>query len=384
MKTASAISGGTGAVLFMTLLSIGGCPVETSALLAGRLAPPQYTLTLGIAGAGDVELDPPGPVYAEGTLVTLTAVARDGYGFERWEGPAPIGQEQDNPLTITMDSDKSIGALFVRHFNLVLHVQGQGTVEVETADGVRASEETFAEGAKLTLTANPDKGWTFVRWEGDLSQQYADKNPLTIIMDMDTDVTAVFVPLYVLTVTTDGEGHVDVSPDGDAFEEGTEVLLTAIAADGYGFDHWDGDVPEARTEDNPVSIVMDMDKEITAIFRARPRDGEWFGLTDQEEPISFRVSNGGTITSDLVLTGRLSSPSCEMTVTVSWDDAETIRPDGSFSASVGGPFSDVQINVSGQFLSQAEAEGEAYIRVYDYYCGYLSVSVTWTSSWDGE
>ena len=44
---------------------------------------------------------------------------------------------------------------------------------------------------------------------------------------------------------------------------GTQVTLSASAADGWTFAHWTGDL---ESEVNPEQIAMDADKAITATF----------------------------------------------------------------------------------------------------------------------
>ena len=68
-----------------------------------------FTLTIA-AGAGGTTNPAPGSyTYDTGTQVTLTATPNSGYKFSRWSG-AVTGTT--NPITITMDADKSITANF--------------------------------------------------------------------------------------------------------------------------------------------------------------------------------------------------------------------------------------------------------------------------------
>ncbi len=68
------------------------------------------TIVSGLGGTTD-----PSPwsyTYCEGTEVSITAIPESGYRFSAWTGNVPSGHENDNPITITMDSDKSITANF--------------------------------------------------------------------------------------------------------------------------------------------------------------------------------------------------------------------------------------------------------------------------------
>jgi hypothetical protein len=69
-----------------------------------------YTLTTGVVGDGYLVTDPDQPSYDCGTEVQITAHANPGWQFDHWTGNAT---GSDNPLTLTMDGDKSVTAVFV-------------------------------------------------------------------------------------------------------------------------------------------------------------------------------------------------------------------------------------------------------------------------------
>ena len=74
-----------------------------------ELIPPSYSLTVGESANGSITLDPPGGIYEEGTVVTLTAVPDEGWAFGEWSGDA---SGSANPGTITIDGDKTVSAVF--------------------------------------------------------------------------------------------------------------------------------------------------------------------------------------------------------------------------------------------------------------------------------
>jgi hypothetical protein len=70
-------------------------------------------------------------------------------------------------------------------------------------------------------------------------------------------------PTHVLTVTIVGQGAVTRTPDLPAYVEGTPVQLSAAPDPHWDFVGWSVD---ASGTDNPLSLVMDGDKAITATF----------------------------------------------------------------------------------------------------------------------
>ncbi len=75
------------------------------------------------------------------------------------------------------------------------------------------------------------------------------------------------VELYTLVVNTNPEnsGYVKISPNQTVYKENEVVTLTAENTDEYIFDEWAGD---ADGNSNSITIVMDGNKEITALYNA--------------------------------------------------------------------------------------------------------------------
>jgi uncharacterized repeat protein (TIGR02543 family) len=135
---------------------------------------------------------------------------------------------------------------------------GDGTVEV---DPIKAN---YACGEPVELTAVPSPGFRFASWGGDLS---GNANPATVVMSESLDITANFVAdaQYALTVTANGPGTVSKNPDKPFYDEGEEVILTAVPAADAGFVNWSGDASGSYPE---ITVIMDGDKTITANFAA--------------------------------------------------------------------------------------------------------------------
>ncbi|MHA2324115.1 MAG: InlB B-repeat-containing protein [Promethearchaeota archaeon] len=70
---------------------------------------------------------------------------------------------------------------------------------------------------------------------------------------------------YNLRVNIQGDSanKVTKNPDQSSYPSGTSVELTGISAEGWIFSEWNGDVAGL---DNPISLVVDSDKTVNAIF----------------------------------------------------------------------------------------------------------------------
>ncbi|MCH7703989.1 MAG: hypothetical protein IIB61_02665 [Planctomycetes bacterium] len=77
---------------------------------------------------------------------------------------------------------------------------------------------------------------------------------------------------HSLTITVTGSGFVTLDPGGGVYDACTAVILNASPPE--CFDHWEGDLTGAS---NPIEIVMDSDKSVTAVFLDPPDDmtGTW-------------------------------------------------------------------------------------------------------------
>jgi hypothetical protein len=78
---------------------------------------------------------------------------------------------------------------------LHLDIVGEGSVTLAPPGTTYRREEvpvavTYKKGDKVTLTASPDAGWVFFMWAGDL---FSRDNPVTITMNEDEQIAAVFV-----------------------------------------------------------------------------------------------------------------------------------------------------------------------------------------------
>ena len=107
-----------------------------------------------------------GGEYAYGTEITLSATANEGYRFAQWSDG-----NTDNPRIVTVTENKTYTAEF----------------ELNTYTLIAHSYSPNMGGVKITLTAEPIKGFEFVGWsDGNI------ENPRTIVLTEDTKLYAYF------------------------------------------------------------------------------------------------------------------------------------------------------------------------------------------------
>jgi hypothetical protein len=147
--------------------------------------PALQQLSVGVEGGGGVLLAPPGGVYEQGTVVTLTAEAAPGFGFAGWSGHLAGSA---NPASIQMEADRAVTAHFttLETFTLGVTAVGSGAVALDPPGGV------YPSGTVVTLSATPDPGSAFVGWGGALA---GSASPATLLMGSHRVVTASFEPV---------------------------------------------------------------------------------------------------------------------------------------------------------------------------------------------
>ncbi|HMC67892.1 MAG TPA: hypothetical protein VKJ07_01950, partial [Mycobacteriales bacterium] len=197
--------------------------------------------------------------YANGTVVTLSAVPSAGWIFSGWSGEGCSGT---GACQVTMSQARSVTATFTEQtYALALSVGGNGTVAanvgtISCGNGNTFCSDTYGAGTSVTLTATPGTGQSFTGWSGDCS---GASLACTVTMSQARSVTATFsgVATYPLSVGTGGAGTGTVTSNvggincgatcSATYADGTVVTLTASVGSGSNFVGWSGDCSGTST-----------------------------------------------------------------------------------------------------------------------------------------
>lgn len=219
--------------------------------------------------------------YEDGTQATLTAIAKEGFRFDRWSDDVT-----DNPRLLTVDDDLTLTAIFA--------ALDKYTVTFVGMNGAVIGYDYVYEGQAATAPEVPEvEGYTFVGWDQDFSN-----------VTSDMTVTAIYeraVMTYSLKLVVEGGGklyfgrynafgeltEVETTESEYTFQEGTQFILIAKADEGWAFVQWsDGVTKEKR------NITVTSDLTLKAIFTDDP-DGihSPTGTASGEESVKI-VRNG--------------------------------------------------------------------------------------------
>ena len=153
-----------------------------------------------------------------------------------------------------------------------------GTVTPESAEA--------EEGDSIQITANVNEHWVFDRWSGDYS---GTENPASILMDVDKNVTALFVKQeYPLTIEVEGEGKVSqrvIQQKSTDYPHGTLVELKPVPSEGWEFKSWSGDI---TSSDEVIEVTVDGGMNVTVTFERI------------DYPLTITIEGEGTVEQEVV------------------------------------------------------------------------------------
>jgi hypothetical protein len=247
--------------------------------IIANFRPAQYTLILSVYpdSGGRLEPEVGEHLYNAGEVVEVTAIPADGFKFAGWMGDVPDVVAEDtsrSTISIVMDKDKELSALFEPVYYL-LSISAYPDSGGYTKPG--PGEHYVRSGKVVEIVAIPERGFRFVGWRGDVpdivTEEDSDSSIISIVMDQDKEIEAVFEQVqYVLKIAVepDSGGTTKPEPGEHYYKSGEVVEIVAIPDRGFRFIGWRKDVPDVVTEENSdsstISIVMDQDKVIEAIF----------------------------------------------------------------------------------------------------------------------
>ena len=230
--------------------------------VSANFAPQRYTLNLIPFGLGSVIRTPDQPDYGYNETVLLQAVPNPGSVFFTWGGD--VASTTDNPVTVTMDRNKTVNAYFqIGCYDLVVLKDPAigGTTSITPNPECNGNTQ-YEHGVTVNLFAVPAPGYAFGNWTRS-GYSPDPTNPALLTMNSAATVTANFIWLeYALTRVINGRGSITVSAE-PPYRWGDTVSLTAVPDPGAYFTGWSGAVTGTT---NPTSLTFDGDKSVTASF----------------------------------------------------------------------------------------------------------------------
>ncbi len=237
-----------------------------------------YILNTSVSGSGNVSKNPDKSEYNQNESVTLTATPSSGWQFINWSGDL---SGSTNPVSITMNSDKSVTAAFTE----IPETISTPNTPSGSSSGKAGQSLSYSTGGS-TSNLGHDVEYRFNWGDGSYSNwgsssqshTYTTVNSYTVRAQarcqIHTDKVSgwssgksVSISGHALDVSTSGSGSVSKSPNKNAYNHNESVTLKATASSNWYFNHWSGDLSSSS---DSVTITMNSDKSVTAAFTEIP------------------------------------------------------------------------------------------------------------------
>jgi hypothetical protein len=135
--------------------------------------------------------------------ITLTADSFQGYSFNYWSG-IPGGNNTQNPVSFFIDENTVVQAVFIRQYDLLVHIQGQGQLVIDmgkpsplvvTETGEGGMVIQVGEDSQVVVTATASQYWHFsyFKYGMEIFWKKTYENPYAVTVQDDMEIRAVFV-----------------------------------------------------------------------------------------------------------------------------------------------------------------------------------------------
>jgi uncharacterized repeat protein (TIGR02543 family) len=203
--------------------------------------------------------------YAEGTMVTLTATPALHYYFVNWtEDDVEVSTDAEYVFEATANRT------LVAHFEPITFEVTVGITPVGA--GTVEGAGTYVEGETATLVATANAGYEFVNWtKNGIEMSTAMSYSFEVTANVNIMAHFQLIPVtqyYEIVATANPVEGGEIEGAGE-YAEGTEVTLTATAAEGYAFVNWtENGAVVAETE--AYTLTVDADHTLVANFELLP------------------------------------------------------------------------------------------------------------------
>ncbi len=268
-----------------------------------------YTITATSSEGGSVgdEDSETGISIVYGETISLTATPQEGYQFSVWTTEG--GTSPSNCPTLVNNTDPMVEFIVEGNCQLeAVFEKAQYTISASLSDGGSVNDSegqslggddpiTKEHGQTISLTAMPDEGYVFERWETIEDTDCpviadASDRELEFSVEGNCSLEAVFTKSpHTITIEENGNGQIVITPS-ENLVYGDEVEATATANEHYAFEEWvfscgEEDSPDIDVAESTISFIVTKDcaikAEFTEVLYRITAEGGTGGSVDSEE-----------------------------------------------------------------------------------------------------
>ena len=223
--------------------------------------------------------------------VTISGGFEDGYIFYTLDGSMPSVDSTLYTTAFTVSNSVTVQAMSLSAdfsdtaFAPAVQVQVTTLCSLQTSvvgSGTITANppmSPYLSNSVVTLTATPAANWYFGYWTNDAT---GTQNPLSLTMNGNKNVQAVFLPIpfYNLQTSVVGNGTITANPTPGPYLSNSVVTLTASPGPNWVFSYWTNG---ATGNQNPLSLIMNGALNVQAVFT-------------QTFPVTVSTPGGGSVT----------------------------------------------------------------------------------------
>jgi hypothetical protein len=216
-------------------------------------------------------------IYPAGSEITVQATPTVGYSFDHWQDDKGVILDEDSELTFLMpDESRKLYAVFEKgptEFAVYYSTgTGEGSVEAKIDEALIINGSIVPTGSDVHFIATPEPGYEVSSWvvNGTIVPDYSGDEYILKEINSTTHLEVNFAPaqfLLTVTLSIENSGDIVFHPEGNTFEFGQLVSLTAAPKPSYVFDFWtDGEGNFLSYQETYSFVMPNNDVEIIAVF----------------------------------------------------------------------------------------------------------------------
>lgn len=247
--------------------------------------------------------------YKSGDSVTISAVAKNGFEFVRWEDESgDVIKDAGSSYTFTMPARDIKYRPVFKASPTPTPSSFQLTVKSTEGGRVEGSEsKAYPQGTNIALTAKPDNGYHFSHWVDGSGDKIGDNASLEFKMPgKDYTVSAVFKQssFEVKIASPDDQAAQKSVSGAGSYAFGSSVTVKVVPNDGYVFKMWT-DANGKKIENAAAEYTFTMPaNEVTLkpVFEKKPKNtntdssADISALTAMNTVYAFPISISDQIT----------------------------------------------------------------------------------------
>lgn len=255
--------------------------VEGNRNLVANFSNITYTITVS-ANPSNSGNATGGGTYNHGQSCTVIATSADGYTFTNWTENGSVVSTNAN-YTFTVTGDRTLVANFEEQAPDTYNINVSPNPNV---GGTVTGGGNYQQGARCTVTATANEGYTFIKWTEN-GNQVSTNASYTFTVTSNRNLVAEFqIQSYTISATVNPSNSGVVTGAGD-YDYGQSCTLLATANEGYTFINWTEDGNVVSTNANYIFTVSGS-RELIANFSTNA-----YTITVTAAPVE-----GGTVTGE--------------------------------------------------------------------------------------